>query len=1131
MSIGTICNNTDAAREALSAAWHLACTEGADRGAVCALPSPSSREALTFGRACPAVSDPGASREHLIIRTDTSGARLYDPGSANGTVLRRRCHRLRLRPRQARRLRAGQSVEVGGSRWELRRRPTRFALPLPAPHPSAISISGTQPLRAHMMPLVAGAMLVLSLAFSLRRMISLWDSSSGYLPVVVITVAVTLICALTVWMWGRQRRRNPVRVNMRLWHDPAAVLLSLAHRAQHGQHKSPHTSSSPVILMSPSADHGRPVRLVCDLWNEAGLASQVEEAEANTRYCRFPVFYGETALLNALYFAAFVCLPAGGGTVICDSAIPGFAGKANGSEPLTLCCGNGSEHGAEQRVIHCISSTSCRFCREHFDPSIAHIGVARNLGQLGAWWDYPIAVQAPVSWTWVEQCFHPPTAGSEQQNLPECVDARDLDDAMASLPQPRGSLSACIGLGDATQHALGPVTVDLATQGPHAVIVGSTGSGKSVALLTWILSLATRYSPDHLRMVLIDYKGGATCAALAPLPHVEAVLTDLHPARTQRALLGVRTLLRQREHALAQAGFSDLSQWEAAAQADGATPPPPPRVLLACDEFTALSSQHPEAFSLLMSLAAQGRSLGLHILLATQRPDQSLTPGLLANIDLRLALRCREESASQLLVGSAAAAQLPRIPGRAILSDHGPIQCAWIPDIAQAVSDVRQCWQERSDTQLSSAHTPDPLWADELPEALSWADLPLPSPTHGLPFGLVDGITRGEHDVLYWVGGHIRIEGTRRNDAHIATSVRAMAHRIACHLDLPLHVCTIAPETWSALTPSGSFTPPTAHVTSLIPCADSSSVALLLHEAGTHGPCVIAIEDQSALLRALERDLGVGVANGVWSHFLHNAAANDIILVIGHPEQPSLWDREAGSMSYRLLVAHHEHELQRIGATRAHPTEPYPGRYLLLNAPEHSHVIDERSAADSYAQVQIPLQWHSEQARHHSSKVIEPSWRVRSPQLLPRLSSTQALAQLAESAASPRRHKEAPQLSTQARLRVGTSLEVATLPEAHMVTIIAEEAHLYAKALGLSGESGNDGATLLSPHEWSKLTVSAPPFVLAFRVRDEVGRALSLTTGGAEPWIIKCSQDWDSGILMRNGKLERCLIVGEELPR
>lgn len=1128
----------DAARDALSASWHLACVEGPDHGAVCALPSPASREPFTFGRVCSGVSDPGVSREHLVCRSGDAGVRVHDVTSANGTIVRRRWRKRRLRPRQTYLVQVGHSVDIGASRWQLRRRPRRFPVPATLAQSAAPASSAARPLRASLMPVIATIMLVFSLTFSLRRFWSIGQAQSSHPTLELIGLVIVFFALVSVWAWWRRHRQSPLHSNMRLWRDPATLLLTLAHKEQHRPRSGGHLSSSLLPLSMPVDGKKRLHTLLLDLWNDAPVTPQASHATSRAALTHFPAFYGREALLHALYCAAFASLPAGGATILCDAGASRILLRTPPVEDaVTLVCGNG------ERLVHLVTTSACELCGEHLASSIAHIGAAHDLSDLGGWWDYSIPAQAPASWSWAQQCFHLTDSSDDEHALPESVDAHAIGCLQTPVePAPLGSLKACLGVGESNDEASALICVDMARQGPHAVIVGTTGSGKSVALLTWILSLAAAYPPDRVHMVLMDYKGGATFGPLLELPHVEAILTDLHPARTQRALVGVRTLLQQREHTLAEAGFSDLSQWEDAVRLGRCEQAPPPRILIACDEFTALANQHPQAFTLLMSLAAQGRSLGLHLLLATQRPDQALTAGLLANIDLRLALRCREESASHLLVGTADAAHLPRIPGRGILSDHGIVQCAWIRDVNEAVGQILRSWDYGPTvcTTESSAHT-TPLWAPELPAVLSWSELPAPRPGNGLPFGLVDGITHGEHDVMRWEGGHIRFEGSRRNTADIGASVRSVAQAIATEYSLPLHVCSIDTDAWKPSAP-----------TSLVPCDDFSSTAHLLHEAEAHGPCVIAVEDQSALIHALERGIGVALAQGLWSHLLHNARAHGITLVIGHAEQPSLWDRESGAINYRFLAAHHTHELQRTGITQTHPTEPYPGRYLLISAPDSSHSSAGASGNESYREVQIPLDLPSRPTSVTGEKHAageEPLeadsrdatgtsvWRVRSPRIIAssttadathRAGDTPWLAKGELNRTAPQGNQHSPR---KARLLVGAGLDEIELPAAEHITIIADDAHSYVKALGLQPADSEKAPTLLSSNEWMQIAQSPSQVIVAFRVRDDVARALLLKAGSNDAWMMKGAQDRFSGVILHEGTLKRCVLLQEERAR
>ncbi|QTE30215.1 FHA domain-containing protein [Pengzhenrongella sicca] len=218
-----------------------------------------------------------------------------------------------------------------------------------------------------------------------------------------------------------------------------------------------------------------------------------------------------------------------------------------------------------------------------------------------------------------------------------------------------GGLDACLGLGPAGA----PVTIDLIRDGPHALVAGTTGAGKSELLQTWLLSLALTHSPAELAFALVDYKGGASFGPCAELPHVVGQVTDLDPALAARALAGLRAELRRRERLLARAGVPDLAALRSA---------PPPRLLVVVDEFRALTEDLPSFVPGLLRLAAQGRSLGMHLILATQRPAGAVGPDLRANLTLRIALRVTDVADSLDVLDSPEAARIPASsPGRAVL--------------------------------------------------------------------------------------------------------------------------------------------------------------------------------------------------------------------------------------------------------------------------------------------------------------------------------------------------------------------------------------------------------------------------------------------------------------------------------
>lgn len=222
------------------------------------------------------------------------------------------------------------------------------------------------------------------------------------------------------------------------------------------------------------------------------------------------------------------------------------------------------------------------------------------------------------------------------------------------------------------QSARGRLSINLVKDGPHLLVGGTTGSGKSEFLRTLVLGLALEQPPEHLTMLLIDYKGGSGLGALAALPHCVGYLTDLSSESTARALTSLRAELRRREGLCAEWGAHDLDELRTVAPSSC-----PPRLVVVIDEFRMLSDEVPTAVPDLMKIAALGRSLGVHLILATQRVQGAVTPDMRANITSSVLLRVQTVLESQDLLGSAVAAQIPiDLPGRAFLrrGAGGPIE-------------------------------------------------------------------------------------------------------------------------------------------------------------------------------------------------------------------------------------------------------------------------------------------------------------------------------------------------------------------------------------------------------------------------------------------------------------------------
>lgn len=216
-------------------------------------------------------------------------------------------------------------------------------------------------------------------------------------------------------------------------------------------------------------------------------------------------------------------------------------------------------------------------------------------------------------------------------------------------------LRAVVGQG-----ATGQFVLDLRTQGPHALVGGTTGSGKSEFLQSWVLGLATAHSPDRVTFLFVDYKGGAAFGDCVHLPHAVGLVTDLSPHLVRRALVSLRAELRRREHLLQRKGVKDLLTLERTGD-----PQTPPSLVIMVDEFAALAADVPQFVDGVVDVAQRGRSLGLHLVLATQRPAGVIKDNLRANTNLRVALRMADEADSVDVLGTPLAAGFdPAVPGR-----------------------------------------------------------------------------------------------------------------------------------------------------------------------------------------------------------------------------------------------------------------------------------------------------------------------------------------------------------------------------------------------------------------------------------------------------------------------------------
>ena len=332
-------------------------------------------------------------------------------------------------------------------------------------------------------------------------------------------------------------------------------------------------------------------------------------------------------------------------------------------------------------------------------------------------------------------------------------------------PSSRASLRVRVGLGHD-----GPVDLDLVAGGPHAIVAGTTGSGKSEFLLAWLAALAGVYPPDRVAFLLVDFKGGAAFEPLRGLPHVAGIVTDLDESEAERAVLSLRAELRHRESVLRDERVRDLV--ELGPRVDLA------RLVIVVDEFQAMIERFPDLGAIIADIAARGRSLGVHLVLASQRPNGVVREQVSANAPIRVSFRVMQRADSIAVIGTDAAAAIRSdTPGRGVIDvgDGVPVvfQSARVDPasldrlrIAHAgTTPSRRPWQDPLPTRLAP---------DELDRAVASARLE----PGALPFGLVDVPERQRHDVLAWspaIDGHLLVLGAPGSGRSVTLAAIARA--------------------------------------------------------------------------------------------------------------------------------------------------------------------------------------------------------------------------------------------------------------------------------------------------------------------------------------------------------------------
>ena len=838
---------SDIALQAMASPTHLACVRGVDAGLVFPLPSSVGRGRDHF------IVDQQISRDHANIIRAKKGFRLYDTGSTNGTLLTLGLlhRRVKGKPRTFRRRMA---LRLGRDTFILRGRPRKYAW--------------RESRKLSMRAFLAFFPFITMALFLGVRLGSFRYVTYGLGVLAVGLVLVTL---------GIRLRRNKQRVRL----DPAGLAIMLAFLQAQGQ--------------SARGGHTARQRSHPDRWQRRTNRTPQDTYPINQRLrVSFPGSHrrltlqldspcaiaciGDDARATASWIAGNIIAVSRGGYVITETSEEYAFGNAGPT--IHIMRGHQCPHCMASLNTAPVSLTD----RERNDTPW-HVAIGMGLEDVPPWCTLNVEKRMSCAPRWWEQ-FEPVSTGS---SLPTSVDLCSLLAHTTGNSSHDGThLSVPIGVNDA-----GPLTIDLVNDGPHALLAGTTGSGKSEALITWIQALISTYTPAEIRMILIDYKGGATFHRFESAPHVDRVFTDLNPAQTRRALRGLTSLLLRREQEFSRLGFPDYATW-ARAHRDGAATCPPPRIIVVIDEFRVLVDAHKGGSDIINRLAAQGRSLGVHLIIATQRPSGAVSSAMRANIDIRIALRCLSDSDSIDVIGDAKAAHLERIPGRAMWADRGLFQCAWSPN---STTDVQRpdphcapqgCGTSTPHTTSQNEHWEPLAWAPFLPPSITWKELDLLSKESphvaGVPLGLGDGVDSGAYTPVRWRSGNILVRAPAHHTIETASLVRQIATRISTRSSWEIDLID------AQATPSSD--------TRGLTIREGQDIATLFEQAQRHAPRIIAITDIAASRHELERTYGLVVAEEIWTNGIEECIQRGVVFIMGSlgPHPLTRFDRSLASL-------------------------------------------------------------------------------------------------------------------------------------------------------------------------------------------------------------------------------------------
>ncbi|RBP98277.1 cell division protein FtsK [Bifidobacterium aemilianum] len=277
----------------------------------------------------------------------------------------------------------------------------------------------------------------------------------------------------------------------------------------------------------------------------------------------------------------------------------------------------------------------------------------------------------------------------------------------------------------------GPLALDLDRQGPHALLAGTTGSGKSVLLQSWCLALALANPPERLHFIFLDFKGGSAFNRLEGLPHTVGSVSDLDLQHASRALRALEQELRERELLVAGERVASVAMLRE----------PPADLVIVIDEFYALRSQLPDYADRLVRVASLGRSLGMHLIACTQNPLGQVSADMKANMSMNICLRVRDGMQSKELLSSAVAASIsPLMPGAAFCDDGHSLQalrCSPIRNMDTLLEAVAKAQAFRLGPGRAKALFTSPL-PREIKDLAPYCEVCPQASSAAIPFALAD---------------------------------------------------------------------------------------------------------------------------------------------------------------------------------------------------------------------------------------------------------------------------------------------------------------------------------------------------------------------------------------------------------